>query len=84
MDIIDAMAVNGSLQVKKWDETADDDDASMPEEEQYFWRQTFDFANTKTYSVSQNSSTQHATATDKTLRHCEVYALMTHRRIRTN
>jgi hypothetical protein len=25
----------------------------MPEEEQYFWRQTYDFANTKTFSVSE-------------------------------
>lgn len=84
MDIIDAMAVNGALQVKKWDELADDDEASMPEEEQYFWRQTFDFANTKTYSVRRNAPGQRATATDNSLRHCEVFALTTHRRIQTN
>lgn len=53
MDIIDAMAVNGSLQVKHWNETAEDDGMSMPEEDEYFWRQTFDFANTKTFSVWQ-------------------------------
>lgn len=64
MDIIDAMAVNGALQVKKWDELADDDEASMPEEEQYFWRQTFDFANTKTYSVRLVGPKQHAIITD--------------------
>ena len=84
MDIIDAMAVNGALQVKKWDETADDDEASMPEEEQYFWRQTFDFANTKTYSVRQDAPRQHTTSTDVSFRHCEVYALTMHRRTRTN
>lgn len=64
MDIIDAMAVNGALQVRKWDELADDDESSMPEEEQYFWRQTFDFANTKTYSVRQDTPTQHAISAD--------------------
>lgn len=51
MDIIDAMAVNGGLKVKHWDETADEDETSMPAEDEYFWRQTFDFANTKTFSV---------------------------------
>jgi len=51
MDIIDAMAVNGKLDVKHWDETADEDETSMPEVDEYFWRQTFDFANTKTFSV---------------------------------
>jgi hypothetical protein len=51
MDIIDAMAINGGLKVKHWDETADDDETSMPEEDEYFWRQTYDFANTKTFSV---------------------------------
>lgn len=54
MDIIDAMAVNGGLKVKHWDETADDDETSMPAEDEYFWRQTFDFANTKTFSVWQD------------------------------
>ena len=50
MDVIDAMAVNGSLEVEHWDEK--DDDVPLMNEEQYFWRQTYDFANTKTFSVS--------------------------------
>jgi hypothetical protein len=60
MDVIDAMAVNGVLQVKHWDETADDDEMSMPEKDEYFWRQTFDFANTKTLSVWQESRSREA------------------------
>lgn len=48
MDIIDAMAVNGRLEVIHWDEF-DDDSAMMPED-QYFWRQTYEFL-TSTYSV---------------------------------
>lgn len=55
MDVIDAMAVNGALHVKHWDEMADDDEANMPSEEEYFWRQTYDFANTKTFSVGRTS-----------------------------
>ena len=51
MDIIDALSVNGSFQVIKWDESAEDDESSMPAEDQYFWRQTYDVANTKTFSV---------------------------------
>jgi hypothetical protein len=51
MDVIDAMAVNGALHVKQWDEMADEDEESMPGADEYFWRQTFDFANTKTFSV---------------------------------
>jgi hypothetical protein len=50
MDIIDAMAVNGSLDVYAWDDT--DDNSAMMEDDQYFWRQTFDYAVTRTYSVS--------------------------------
>jgi len=80
MDIIDAMAVNGALSVKRWDEMADDDEASMPEEEQFFWRQTFDFANTKTYSVRRDDPRRHGTSTDIYCRHCDVYALTRHRR----
>lgn len=49
MDIIDAMAVNGALPVEFWDEF--DDKTSLPAEDQYFWRQTLDFAHTKTFSV---------------------------------
>lgn len=51
MDVIDAMAVNGALRVKHWDEMADDDESSVPEEDEFFWRQTYDFTNTKTFSV---------------------------------
>ncbi|KAM0722448.1 hypothetical protein Q7P37_001889 [Cladosporium fusiforme] len=51
MDVIDAMAVNGALKVKHWDELADDVESSMPDEEEFFWRQTYDFANTKTFSA---------------------------------
>lgn len=51
MDIIDAMAVNGALGVRHWDEQADGDEQSMPAEDEFFWRQTFDFANTKSFSV---------------------------------
>lgn len=50
MDIIDAMAVNGSLEVMHWDDT--EDDSAMMNDEQYFWRQTFDYVNTRTFSVS--------------------------------
>ncbi|KAK5172282.1 uncharacterized protein LTR77_003920 [Saxophila tyrrhenica] len=48
MDIIDAMSVNGSVEVMFWNEK--DDESSLMNEEQYFWRQTFDYANTKTFS----------------------------------
>ncbi|GAB7363533.1 hypothetical protein MBLNU230_g3801t1 [Neophaeotheca triangularis] len=47
MDIIDAMSVDGGMEVMEWDETADD--GPMPEEQQFFWRQTFD-ARTRTLS----------------------------------
>lgn len=50
MDIIDAMAVNGSLEVMHWDDR--EDDSAMMNDEQYFWRQTFDYVNTRTFSVS--------------------------------
>ena len=48
MDIIDAMAVNGRLDVKAWEE--DDDNFAIKDD--FFWRQTYDFVNTKTFSVS--------------------------------
>lgn len=48
MDVIDAMSCNGKLEVGHWDEK--DDDSTLPMEDQYFWRQTFDCANTKTFS----------------------------------
>ncbi|KAF2217442.1 hypothetical protein CERZMDRAFT_92093 [Cercospora zeae-maydis SCOH1-5] len=47
MDIIDAMSVNGTLDVVALD---DKDDESPEIEDQYFWRQTYDFV-TKKYSV---------------------------------
>lgn len=50
MDIIDAMAVNGSLEVMHWDEA--DDESALMNEDQYFWRQTYDFAGSKSFSVS--------------------------------
>lgn len=56
MDIIDAMSVNGSLEVMEWNEA--DEDAPMPMEEQYFWRQTFD-ARQKTLSVSLEVARMH-------------------------
>ena len=51
MDVIDAMCVNGSIQVKHWDEWADDSNDGMPKENEFFWRQTFDYAYTKRLSV---------------------------------
>lgn len=47
MDVIDAMCVNGSLEVVALD---DEDDESGTVEDQYFWRQTFDIT-TKKFSV---------------------------------
>ena len=49
MDVVDAMAVNGSLEVTHWDEK--DDESPLANEDQFFWRQTYDFANTKKFSV---------------------------------
>lgn len=49
MDVVDAMAVNGSLEVEHWDDK--EDDSAMMNDEQFFWRQTFDFVNTHSYSV---------------------------------
>ena len=49
MDVIDAMSTNGSLQVHHWDEH--DDESPLMTEDQYFWRQTLDYGNTKTFSV---------------------------------
>ncbi|KAK6431621.1 hypothetical protein LTR95_012216 [Oleoguttula sp. CCFEE 5521] len=50
LDIIDAMAVNGRIEVMHWDELVDDDVKAMPEEDQYFWRYTYDFVHTKSFS----------------------------------
>lgn len=41
MHVVDAMTVNGRLDVTHWEENLDDD--GMIEEDQYFWRQTYDF-----------------------------------------
>ncbi len=49
MDVIDAMSVNGKLEVGHWEEK--DDDSMLPMEDQYFWRQTLDYGNMKTFSV---------------------------------
>ncbi|KAF2164080.1 hypothetical protein M409DRAFT_68019 [Zasmidium cellare ATCC 36951] len=48
MDVIDAMTVNGKIDVTHWDEN--DTDAQMVNENQYFWRQTFDYVGSKTFS----------------------------------
>ncbi|CAK4030778.1 ebs-bah-phd domain-containing [Lecanosticta acicola] len=50
MDIVDALAINGQLEVKRWNDTSDDDDNHQVDQEQFFWRQTFDFAGSKTFS----------------------------------
>lgn len=50
LDIIDAMTVNGRLELYHWDDS--DEDSPMPGTDEHFWRQTFDSANTKTFSVS--------------------------------
>ncbi|KAK4565531.1 hypothetical protein LTR86_004148 [Recurvomyces mirabilis] len=48
MDIIDAMTVNGRLELYHWAE--EDDESAMPGIGEHFWRQTYDFAGTKTFS----------------------------------
>ena len=45
MDVIDAMSVNGSFDIVKWDDS--DNDSAVVSEEQYFWRQTLDFCENK-------------------------------------
>jgi hypothetical protein len=49
MDIIDALTVNGPLEVAYWDEG--NEDANMPAHEEYYWRQTYNH-DTKVLSVS--------------------------------
>jgi hypothetical protein len=56
MDIIDATAVNGTLNVQHWNELADEDEP-MPKEDEFFWRYTYDFVNTKSFSVSELART---------------------------
>ncbi|CAD0106195.1 unnamed protein product [Aureobasidium uvarum] len=41
MDIIDALTVNGPLKVVRWEE--DNDDAPMPAQGEYYWRQTYNY-----------------------------------------
>lgn len=53
MAIIDAMTVNGGLDVVYWDEEKDDE--AMPDPDVYFWRQTYD-RRTGALSVSMQSS----------------------------
>ncbi|KAK3117395.1 hypothetical protein LTR53_001309 [Teratosphaeriaceae sp. CCFEE 6253] len=48
LDIIDAMTINGQLHLYHWLE--DEDDSEVPGIGEHFWRQTYDFANTKTFS----------------------------------
>lgn len=79
MDVIDAMAVNGSLTVEHWEEK--DDDKPMPSEDTYFWRQTYDFANTKTFSVRSEQRFVQNLA-DKN-RNCDRSASTQHPRIQT-
>lgn len=52
MDIIDAMTVNGAIEVAHWDQY---DDESPSFQDQYYWRQTMDFleSGNKKFSVGQ-------------------------------
>jgi hypothetical protein len=54
LDVIDAMAVNGTVEVVKWND--DDDESVMLADDQFFWRQTYDFANTSTFNPPVSSS----------------------------
>jgi hypothetical protein len=49
MDIIDGLTVNGRLDVTYWEEA--DDEATMPAQGEYYWRQTYDH-DTRILSVS--------------------------------
>lgn len=51
-NVIDAMTVNGRLEVVHWDDN--DDNVAPPEDDQYFWRQIFD-RDTQTLSVGNKS-----------------------------
>lgn len=66
--IIDAMTVNGPLNVVHWDEY--DDTAAPPEEDQYFWRQTYNYI-TKSLSVRKSRRTVGAGAKRERYRSCE-------------
>jgi hypothetical protein len=54
MDIIDALTVNGPLKVTHWEEA--NDDAEMPAQGEYYWRQTYNY-DTQVLSVSVICST---------------------------
>lgn len=85
MDIIDAMAVNGRLEVIHWDELADEDDQSMPQDDQYFWRYTYDFAHTKSFSVCRLACCPCVVTHRLTShRNSAKYAYASHRRTRTS
>lgn len=45
MDVIDAMSVNGTFEIVKWDDG--DNDTAVVSHEQYFWRQTLDYCENK-------------------------------------
>jgi hypothetical protein len=52
MDVMSALSVNGIFSLKHWDEFEDDTQENFFEEDEYFWRQTFDFVSNR-LSVSQ-------------------------------
>ena len=81
MDVIDAMAVNGRLDVQYWDDA--DDESVIVGEDTYFWRQTLDFANTKTFSVGALELTCSRIRADL-YRNFATYAWTMRRRIRTS
>nr|POE49429.1 chromatin remodeling protein shl [Quercus suber] len=58
IDIIDASSVNGRIQLVHWEENPEDQ--SRLEEDQFFWRQTFDYATTQTFSELKQICTDHA------------------------
>lgn len=43
MDVINALSVNGTFQLKHYDKSEDDDRKNASGADEYFWRQTFDF-----------------------------------------
>ncbi|KAK5112465.1 hypothetical protein LTR62_004222 [Meristemomyces frigidus] len=55
MDIIDAMTVNGKLEVYAWEEA--NDESEMPGIGEFFWRQTFDAVGTRTFSTLRHICT---------------------------
>lgn len=55
MDVINALAVNGTFRLKHYDELANSDQEEASVEDEYFWKQTFDFT-TQTLSVTRSSN----------------------------